>query len=142
MNNQYFAMNYGYPTLKTPTQNVNNNQRFYPVDEAFVYANIEKRIYRSYRNYQPVIPSRTSERMTRMLEITKKSSAAHDLSLFLDVFPDDNEAIKLFNYYRAETNRLIGDYERKYGPLKMSSEALEAYPWAWDNQPWPWEVDA
>ncbi len=141
MNNQYFAMNYGYPALKTPTPSINNNQRFYSQDEAFVLGNIEKRLYRGYKNYQSVLPSRNNERMTRMQEIMRSGSSAHDLTLFLDVFPEDQEAIRLFSYFRLETERLINEYEKKYGPIQLSSSSLEAYPWAWESGIWPWEVD-
>ena len=30
-------------------------------------------------------------------------------------------------------------YESKFGPLLLTSNSLNAFPWAWNKNPWPWE---
>ena len=74
-----------------------------------------------------------------MLQLSEIAFAAHDLNLYLDNFPDDEEAIRTFNEYRKKTNRLMEEYENTYGSLVISSNSLNAVPWAWDSR-FPWEV--
>ena len=62
-----------------------------------------------------------------------------DLNLYLDVNPNDRDALELFNQYRTQNNEYVRQYESKYGTLLLSSNALTTYPWAWNNSPWPWE---
>ena len=62
-----------------------------------------------------------------------------DLGLYLDVNPNNQEMIKLFNQYREEKENLTKEYESKYGPITPSSDSLNSYPWAWNKMPWPWD---
>ena len=55
--------------------------------------------------------------------------------------PEDREKIALFNRYENEYNRLVNDYESKYGPINLSSKTLNDYPWSWNKSKWPWEDD-
>ena len=52
---------------------------------------------------------------------------------------DDKDIINLFNQYVNETDKLLTEYENKYGPIFVDSKANMTCPWAWDNSPWPWE---
>ena len=61
------------------------------------------------------------------------------LNLYLDLHPQDGNAIDLFNQYRMQKESLTNEYESKYGPITLSSNSLNTYPWAWDNMPWPWD---
>ena len=62
-----------------------------------------------------------------------------DLNLYLDVYPNDREFIELFNKYRMQVKDMVKDYESKYGPLTLESDAMMSLPWAWARTPWPWE---
>ena len=62
-----------------------------------------------------------------------------DLNLYLDIYPDNKNAINLFNQYRMQKENLTNEYESTYGPITLSRNSLNTYPWAWDNMPWPWD---
>ena len=64
---------------------------------------------------------------------------AHDINLYLDTHPNDRAMIELYNQYRNEYENALAQYEKKFGPITVDSEATLAYPWAWNNLPWPWE---
>ena len=66
--------------------------------------------------------------------------AAHELNLYLDLHPEDTTMLTLFNDYRQKTNDLTKQYEEKYGPLSISSDALTQAPFMWEQNAWPWEV--
>ncbi|AIM15470.1 MULTISPECIES: spore coat protein CotJB [Neobacillus] len=63
-----------------------------------------------------------------------------ELSLYLDTHNDDLEAIKQFNHYAKERKRLKKMFESKFGPLQQFGNSFSAYPWNWDDSPWPWQV--
>ena len=60
----------------------------------------------------------------------------HDMNLYLDIYPNDREALDKFNEYRNKANELITKYERKYGPLMVkSSDTDNSFNWV---SKWPW----
>ena len=64
-----------------------------------------------------------------------------DLNLYLDIYPNDRDMIGLFNQYREQLNTLMEEYQRKFGPITLTSDANNRYPFMWINSPWPWEGD-
>ncbi|NLB88182.1 MAG: spore coat protein CotJB [Syntrophomonadaceae bacterium] len=77
------------------------------------------------------------ERLIR--KIQEYGFAAIELNLYLDNFPHHREALRDYNHIVRELNRLKAEYEKRYGPLKNFGEDFSDYPWAWVNEPWPWE---
>ena len=65
--------------------------------------------------------------------------ACIDLGLYLDINPDDKNAIELYNMYRTNLGEYMVMYQNKYGPITKTSDSLNAYPWKWNDSPWPWE---
>ena len=67
--------------------------------------------------------------------------AAHDLNLYLDLYPNDGNALDLFNKYRKEANKLMMEYEEKYGPILISSDSLNTSPFLWQTLIFPWNME-
>ena len=74
-----------------------------------------------------------------LLNISELSFASHDLNLYLDVHPNNQEALNLFNNYRRKANELTEMYERKYGSLSVSMINNDTVPFNWAISKWPWE---
>ena len=55
------------------------------------------------------------------------------LGIYEVILPKDD---KMAN---SLADQLLKQYENKFGPMGITSDALNMYPWAWDNRPWPWE---
>jgi len=73
-----------------------------------------------------------------LAELMAIDFASHDLSLYLDTHPDDQEA---FDTYRdllrlAEEGRKR--YVQRYGPISKR-DLMNAEQFTWLNCPWPWE---
>lgn len=102
--------------------------------EAFAKGNLFKDLYVPYnRNLNiDIIPRDEQEKLLN--ELSAHDLVAHDLNLYLCVYPNDKNAIDLFNKYSQKSNELKEEYIKKYGTLKIigSSES--------HNQKWPWEV--
>lgn len=73
-------------------------------------------------------------------KIMEYGFAALDLHLYLDTHPDDQKALRDFDYYNKQTQALNKQYEQYYGPLTVSDAKLEDCYWKWINEPWPWEI--
>jgi capsule polysaccharide modification protein KpsS len=124
--NQAHHTNTGEPSLFNPS-------------EAYLKGNLFVDLYKPYKDYKPATLHATSERDKLFLALSEMAFCAHELNLYLNVHPEDNSMIALFNDYRRETNRLMVEYESKFGPITLSSDALNNTPWLWATQDWPWE---
>ena len=73
------------------------------------------------------------------MQIMEYSFSVIDLGLYLDMYPNDKDALKLFNTYLNNKKSLVNMYEEKYGPLTLDSDD-QKNNWLWNKSPWPWEV--
>ncbi len=139
---------YNYNLLNDNWQrNYRNNMNMVPSNPSLVTpvvgfdrGNLFSNLYDQYKNYRPETLTAKTEQERMFLELSRMSFAAHELNLYLDLHPDDMSILQLFNDYRQKSNQLIQNYESMYGPLNISSNALEKEPFMWEKAPWPWEV--
>lgn len=107
--------------------------------QGFIRGNMFKDLYDPYKLNNPYNIEPANDQAKMLTCIDALSFAMIDLNLYLDIYPNSKEYIDLFNRYRIEKNNLVKEYENKYGPLTLDSDANNTYPWAWDRMPWPWE---
>ena len=119
------------------TQQNNNNMLFGPY-EGFIKGNMFKNIYEQYKNYQPIQLIPKNEQEEALLNLNQMQFAMHELNLYLDVFPNDTNAMTQFISFRNNYNRLLMDYENKYGAINVNSTVLNTTPFGWSTTPWPW----
>lgn len=137
--------NYNYDTtwyqhmMRNSYNNMTNNSLFTP-EVAYNNGNLFSNLYSEYKNYRPAQLSANTEKEKLLLDIGRLSFAAHDLNLYLDLNPNDESMLTLFNDYRKQADSMINEYESKFGPCNISSNSLETGPFKWINSPWPWEV--
>ena len=138
MNNYYNYPNYNYQN-KVQNQMNYNNPKLYNPYEGFIRGNLFPNLYDGYKDYKPFQINPMNEQAEMLTNIDSLGFATIDLDLYLDINPNDQNAIGLFNQYRKEKEELIKNYELKYGPLLLNSEALNSVPWMWNDRPWHWE---
>lgn len=126
----YINNNYNKPIF---TEDVNANNMYDPY-QGFIRGNMFPKLYNSYKLANP-IPLENNLK-TRL---DAACFAAHDINLYLDIYPDDKDMIKAFSTYSKEANELMDEYQKQFGPIQVNNESNMVYPWAWDNEPWPWE---
>lgn len=144
MNNYLnYPINYNYQANILPNmhsnQNLMQNNNLYNPYEGFIRGNMFPELYESYNKINPFQIQPMNEQAEILTNLDALGFAITDLNLYLDVFPDDNNALQLFNKYRMQKEELLKQYETKYGPILLNSDALNKYPWQWNNRPWPWE---
>ncbi len=119
--------------------NTNQNSPFLNSYEGYIRGNLFANLYDPYKNYQPnrLIPN--SEQAEMLLAVNELTFASHELRLYLDVFPEDRQAIALFNQYRQAANEAIQRYEEKFGPMEWNALS-DANRFSWEQGTWPWEM--
>ena len=105
--------------------------------EGYLKGNAFKNEYIPYKNYKVAKPSINSEKEEMLFNIGEYSFMMHDMNLYLDIYPNNEEALNKFIEYRNKANELINKYERKYGPLTVNSGNFDTMPFNWVNT-WPW----
>ncbi len=103
--------------------------------EAFDRGNLFDNYFWPYKYVANV--KATNEREELLLKNQIFCFAAHELNLYLDIYPDNMEAIGLFNQYTEEAEKYKREYEKKYGPITVGIN--DDLSWKWINSPWPWE---
>lgn len=104
--------------------------------EGFLAGNAFKNEYIPYKNYKVYKVKINSEQEEMLFNISEYCFMMHDMNLYLDVYPNDQEALNKFNEYRSKANELITKYERKYGPIMIkSSDNENGFNWVSN---WPW----
>lgn len=137
-NNQNTSFNKQYKDQKKSNMTNTQNSLFDPYN-GFIRGNLFKNLYDPYKSGEPYEIKPMNQQAELLTYVDALSFAMIDLGLFLDVNPNNQEAIKLFNQYREEKEKLTKEYESKYGPITLDSDSLNSYPWAWNDMPWPWD---
>ena len=137
-NSMIYYMNYQalYPNAVMPT---NNN--ILDTKLGFKRGNLFNNLYDEYKNYKPQELKANNEKEDLLLQIDEQRFAMIEMNLYLDLYPNNKEALNRFNTYLKKEKELVTLYESKYGPLTTSSP-VQTNNWTWNNSPWPWEVQS
>lgn len=133
--NNYFDIDNKFFNKDINKQNID----LYDPYEGFIRGNMYKELYDPYKISSPYEIKPMNEQAEMLTYIDALCFACIDLGLYLDVFSNNKDIINLFNKYNRQKNSLMDKYQEKFGPLTLDSDALNAYPWAWNERPWPWD---
>lgn len=131
--------NSGTSNMMNNNMNMMNNQNLTTPTEGYLRGNLFANLYNQYKNYQPRRLSATNDQERLFNEMSENAFAAHELNLYLDLYPNDSSILTLFNDYRTRANNLKNQYESAYGPISINSDVLNNTPFLWQTMSWPWE---
>ncbi len=154
LNNMQNVNNWNQNNIKKPNNpnvNPNNNLNFnkcnfdgksepnklYDAYNGFIRGNMFPSLYNQYKVSKPFEVEPLNKQAELLTYINAYSFAAHDLNLYLDTHPNDKAMLDLFKKYTEEKEKLIKEYEKKYGPIVVNG--ADNIPWTWNTMPWPWE---
>lgn len=103
--------------------------------DGFMYGNMFKNEYDPYKNYKVTKLESNCDKGDLLLKIYQYDFALNDLSLYLDLNPDDKVIYELFKKYTEEVNEYMDMYVKKYGPMELDESPYSSY--MWDEGPWP-----
>ena len=151
MNNMNYD-GFGYPDMSLinnlflqgnkqsqPNNNIQNNNLLQPY-EGYIRENLYNNLYDQYKNYQPARLVPKNEQAELLLNVNQTTFAAHEIKLYLDIYPNDASMIQLYNDYQKIAGEMIKNYERKYGPI-LANSVSEANNFSWEAYAWPWEME-
>ncbi len=141
MNNYQYKNYYWYPmeNRNISYSPMNTNTSLFSPKEGFEKGNLFQNLYSEYKDYQPMKLVPRTDQEKRLQELQSIMFSMHELNLYLDVHPEDQSMMTLFNDYRRKKEELTKSYEELYGPLTVSSNSMENNTYSWINSPWPWE---
>jgi spore coat protein JB len=119
--------------------NMKSDNNLYDPYNGLIRGNLFKNLYVPYKEREPYDIKPMNEQARMLTDIDALGFAMVDLNLYLDINPNDRDALNLFNKYRREKETKLKEYESKYGPITLNSESLNSFPWSWDDMPWPWD---
>lgn len=123
----------------TNLPDISSNSNIVDTYDGFKRGNMFDNLYDGYKNYKPEELKAGSEREDLIMQIDEQRFAMIDLGLYLDIYPNDRNALSLFNTSLKKEKELITLYESKYGPMTLSSP-VQTENYLWIRSPWPWEV--
>lgn len=115
----------------------NTSKMLFDVENGLVYGNMFKDEYMGYKDYKPVKLSASDDKSNMLLSIYQYDFAMNDLSLYLDLHPEDKVVYSIFKEYTNKLNYLIETFESIYGPLEIDDSNYESYMWSKGN--WPFD---
>lgn len=107
--------------------------------QGFIRGNLFGNLYNTYKNYKPAEVNPTNEKEALLEQWQQYNFALTDLNLYLDVYPNNKEALTLYNKYLEIIKQITDKYEKTYGPINLDSTYVGDNTWKWINGPWPWE---
>lgn len=114
---------------------VDYNDGILDAREGFLRGNMYKNEYSPYKQYQPTKLVSNSEKGNLLMCIYEYDFALNDLSLYLDLHPEDGKVYDLFRMYTEKYREYVEAYEKKYGPLELDCSDYSSYMWG--KGPWP-----
>ncbi len=116
--------------------NNNTNSELVPLTEILETGTLFRSLHKPYKIVERDFSTGTDKELL-MNKIQAHKIALIDLKLYLDVCPNVESAVSLYNELVVRTNALVREYEKEYGPITdMTQQTL---PWSWMMTKWPWE---
>lgn len=116
------------PEFVNKTNPTKKNDFFTPI-VALSYGNLSKNLYDGYKNFQPrVLSAENPQTVLQAYEFVLL-----DLGLYLDVNPNDEDAIRLYNAYIVEYRNLVERYEKINYPMDKNYINEPTNYWKWVN---------
>ena len=106
-------------------------------NNGFLKGNMFTNEYIGYKSFKYNNLDAIDEKNKLLLKIYECEFAIIDLSLYLDLHPNNTNLYSIYRNYVKKFNDLKEDFESKYTPLDKCFEKYEEYKWI-DN-PWPWD---
>lgn len=122
----------------TNNSNMNNINNLFSPNEGYVKGNMFRNLYDPFMNYRPVDLKPRNEQERELFNLGQMHFAMHELNLYLDNYPNDRAMLNKFNEFRTSYEKMLNDYQSKYGPLEVTSPYMTNTPFAWSSNNFPW----
>lgn len=129
--------NYFNPYIMTRNSS-NKSPKLFDPQEAFMLGNLFKCLYMSWNGFSNYCLQPENKRQQLLLDVQMYGFFAHEINLYLDMYPDNQRMVQLFNEYSKKAKEATAVFEKEFGPLTVQDSA-DKIPFEWVQGPWPWE---
>ncbi len=114
-----------------------NQPMLFEPQEALTLGNLFKNIYMSYKGFSNYYLQPSNERQKALLTLQIYEFVAHELNLYLDLYPEDEAMLQLFKEYTKKAHEARKQFVEMYGPIEVREDKGMHFDWI--EGPWPWE---
>ncbi len=114
-----------------------NNRNFLSAKEGFLRGNLFKDEYKPYKNLTYIDIKPQNDREAKLYNVMCYGEAINDMNLYLDVHPEDGNALKYLEELIKEEKNAKEEYVNSYGPLNICDTKGDKFEWI--DSPWPWD---
>lgn len=136
-NNVDVDLDFSFLNLAGLTQDKLNNKNYFTARDGFLRGNMFKNEYKPYKNLTYINLNPKTDREIKLFNVMQYSFAINDLNLYLDLHPEDKDALNQLKEYILEEEKAKKDYIRSYGPLEVCNTFGDKFNWI--DGPWSWE---
>lgn len=120
-----------------PTEDTCQLDLFAP-QEAFMLGNAFRNLYDPYRSIPQFEYKPTTPRDCLLLQVDILEFYAHEMNLYLDTHPQDQNALAIFIKYSQLAQEAREKFECQFGPLTVNN-SNNPQMFTWISKPWPWQ---
>lgn len=114
-----------------------DNRKFLSAKEGFIRGNIFKDEYKPYKNLTYINIEPKNDREAKLYNVMSYTQTINDMNLYLDVHPEDSNALKYLEELIKEEENAKREYVNSYGPLNICDTKGDKFEWL--DSPWPWD---
>ncbi len=129
--------NYFNPYSMT-RESCQKNPKLFDPQEAIMLGNLFKNLYMSWNGFSNYCLQPENKRQKLLLEVQMYDFVAHEINLYLDIYPNNQRMLQLYNEYAKKAKQATNEFEKEYGPLTVQ-DSSNKIPFEWVQGPWPWE---
>lgn len=115
--------------------------KLFDPQEAIMLGNLFKDLYMTYKGFSNYCLQPQSRKQQALLEVQMFGFVAHEMNLYLDMYPNNQRMAQLYSEYAQKAKEAQKAYEKEFGPLSVSDTSNKT-PFAWVQGPWPWEFQS
>ena len=119
-------------------QKQDNDMCLFDDKEAFMLGNLFKNLYMSYNGFSNYYFQPVNERQKKLALVQMYLFVSHEINLYLDTHPEDEQMVMLYNEYAKLYKEAMCDFENTFGPLLVVN-SNDSIPFSWMKGPWPWQ---
>jgi len=114
-----------------------NQPPLFEPQEALTLGNLFKNLYMSYKGFSNYYLQPSNEKQKALLTLQIYEFVAHEINLYLDLYPDNETMLQLFEEYTKKAKEARKQFVMMYGPVEVRES--NGIPFDWTKGPWPWE---
>lgn len=108
--------------------NMYDNNLFEP-DTGLCMGNMFRNEYKGFESYTEDKLIATNDKEKLLLNIYELDFAINDLSLYLDLHPENKNIFNKYSEYVNKYNIYLKKYEESYGPMELNTTTYDKYKW-------------